>query len=221
LATLCRLTEGLARSGLDHEAQARADGELRRVLAEGIAAQRPGRFWAAAAAAQREGLTASDAMFLLRLIVQTGHESTAQAIAGAIHAAVEWNAPFDGAPAAVEEWLRWTTPLIRFARVAVEATTLAGVELERGARVVVLFPVVNRDERVFSQPLQLDLRRAPNPHLSFGAGPHRCLGARLARAQLGLVMQALSDVPRPRLAGPMRRLTSAVTRGFEAVPLAF
>ncbi len=218
---LCELTEGLARSGLDRERQARADAELKRVLSIGIAEQRPGPFWNVARAAMERGLTDEDAMFLLRLVVQTGHESTAQAIAGAVYAALQAELPFDGRPLAVEEWLRWTSPLIRFARVAVDDTSVCSVHLPRGARVVVLFPAVNRDESVFHSPGQLELERTPNPHLAFGAGPHRCVGARLARRQLSEVMRALASVDRPRLLGAPARLVSAVTRGFLTVPIAF
>lgn len=218
---LARLTEGLARSGLDREAQAAADADLRALLRAGLAEARPGRFWELGREAIRRGLTDEDAMFLLRLVVQTGHESTAQAIAGAIHAALEWKLPFDGSARAVEEWLRWTSPLIRFSRVATRASQLAGVTVREGTRLAVVFPVVNRDPRVFDEPNVIRLERAPNPHLAFGAGPHACAGARHARVQLAAVMQALNEVPRPALASEPTRLVSAVTRGFTTVPLRF
>ncbi|MBM4784311.1 MAG: cytochrome P450 [Archangiaceae bacterium] len=221
VAELARLTEGLARSGLDRESQTTADGDLRALLRAGLNEARPGRFWELGREALRRGLTGEDAMFLLRLVVQTGHESTAQAIAGAIHAALEWNAPFDGGARAVQEWLRWTSPLVRFSRVATRDIVLAGVSVREGTRLAIVFPVVNRDPRVFEEPSVLRLDRAPNPHLAFGAGPHACAGARTARAQLAAVMQALSEGPRPALAGAPTRLVSSVTRGFTRVPLRF
>lgn len=218
---LARLTEGLARSGMNREVQQAADAELRALLRSGLADGRPGRFWDLGREAMRRGLSEEDAMFLLRLVVQTGHESTAQAIAGAIHAALEWKLPFDGSARAVEEWLRWTSPLIRFSRVATRDTELSGVSVREGTRLAVVFPVVNRDPRVFEQPHVLRLERAPNPQLAFGAGPHACAGAHTSRVQLAAVMQALTEVPRPALAGEPTRLVSAVTRGFTTVPLRF
>lgn len=218
---LAQLTEGLARSGLNRAAQIAADAELRSLLHAGIVEARPGRFWELGREALRRGLSEEDAMFLLRLVVQTGHESTAQAIAGAVHAALESKLPFDGSARAVEEWLRWTSPLIRFSRVATQDTQLAGVPVREGTRLVAIFPVVNRDPRVFEAPHVIRLDRAPNPHLAFGAGPHACAGARHARAQVAAVMQALNEVPRPALAGEPTGLVSAVTRGFTSVPLRF
>lgn len=221
VTVLARLTEGLARSGVNRDAQTAADTELRARLRAGLAEARPGRFWELGREAIRRGLTDEDAMFLLRLVVQTGHESTAQAIAGAIHAAVEYELPFDGSARAVEEWLRWTSPLIRFSRVATRDAQLGGVTVRAGTRLAVVFPVVNRDPRVFDEPQIIRLDRAPNPHLAFGAGPHACAGARHARAQLAAVMQVLGEGPRPTLADEPTRLVSAVTRGFTRVPLRF
>lgn len=221
LALLARLTEALARSGHDRLAQGSADAALRDFLRRGLADERRGPFWQLGRTAMERGVTAEDAMFLLRLVAQTAHESTAQAIAAAIHAALEWELPFDGAPRATEEWLRWTSPLVRFARVATTDTVIAGVRIEAGTRLVVIFPVVNRDPSVFDEPGRPQLERTPNPHLAFGAGPHACAGARLAREQLSAVMRALASVPRPALAGPPTRLVSSVTRGFARVPLRF
>lgn len=221
LTLLCRLTEGLARSGRDRLVQQGADDALRSFLRAGLAESRTGAFWDLGRAAMERGLTNEDAMFLLRLVVQTGHESTAQAIAGAIHAALEHQLPFDSSPRALEEWLRWTSPLIRFARVATRRTTVGAFGIAEGARLVVVFPVVNRDPAVFTNPETIDLQRAPNAHLAFGWGPHACAGARLAKQQLAAVLDALREVDRPSLSAPPVRLESAVTHGFVRVPLRF
>ena len=221
LTLLCRLTEGLARSGTERVAQQRADDELRSFLRAGIAEARRGPFWDLARSAMERGLTPEDSMFLLRLVVQTGHESTAQAIAGAIHAALEHQLPFDASPRALEEWLRWTSPLSRFARVATRRTTVGAFDVEESTRLVVVFPVVNRDPAVFPNADTIELQRAPNAHLAFGWGPHACAGARAARQQLAAVLEALQHVERPTLLAPAVRLTSAVTNGFVRVPLRF
>lgn len=159
-------------------------------------------------------LTERDRLYLQRLLAQTGHESTAMAIALSLQLLVERGAPIDASPLAVDELLRLTSPLIRFGRATTVATTLAGAELPAGARVLVFFPLVNRDPAVFAQPDELQLDRAPNPHLSFGAGPHACFGAEVARAVLQSALRAFADAPRPeRLRATP--LVSAVTRGLE------
>lgn len=221
LTLLCRLTEGLARSGRDRLVQQGADAELRSFLRAGLAGTRSGVFWDLGRSAMERGLTPEDAMFLLRLVVQTGHESTAQAIAGAIHAALEHQLPFDSSPRALKEWLRWTSPLVRFARVATKPTTIGAFEVAEGTRLVVVFPVVNRDPAVFTNAETIDLQRAPNAHLAFGWGPHACAGARLAKQQLAAVLDALREIERPSLSAPPVRLESAVTNGFVRVPLRF
>jgi cytochrome P450 len=86
-------------------------------------------------------------------------------------------------PAAVEEMLRWWTPVMVFRRTATEDCTLAGVPVVAGEKVVVSFASANRDEAVFADPDRFDIARNPNEHLVFGHGPHFCLGAHLARVQ--------------------------------------
>src|SRR5258708_35051714 len=92
-------------------------------------------------------------------------------------------------PAAVEEMLRWWTPVMTFRRTATSGCELSGQRISAGDKVVVSFPSANRDEAVYAGPDRFDIRRHPNPHLAFGHGPHFCLGAHLARTQ----MRALFD----------------------------
>ena len=87
-------------------------------------------------------------------------------------------------PGAVDEMLRWWTPVMVFRRTATTDVELSGARIRAGDKVVVSFTSANRDERVFDEPDRFDVRRSPNPHLSFGHGPHFCLGAQLARAQM-------------------------------------
>lgn len=95
-------------------------------------------------------------------------------------------------PGAVEEVLRWVTPLNNFFRRAMADTEVGGHPIGRGDRVILLYPSANRDEAVFADPFTFDIRRSPNPHLSFGFGTHLCLGANIARATLGVVFGELS-----------------------------
>src|SRR5439155_5196653 len=87
-------------------------------------------------------------------------------------------------PQAVEEMLRWWTPVMHFRRTATVDTELAGVRIRAGDKVVVWFSAANRDESAFPDPDSFRIDRTPNDHLTFGHGPHFCLGAHLARVQL-------------------------------------
>jgi cytochrome P450 family 142 subfamily A polypeptide 1 len=96
-------------------------------------------------------------------------------------------------PGAVEELIRWVTPLNNFFRTAIEPARIAGVDVAEGDRVVLLYPSANRDEKVFDDPYTFDIRRSPNPHVSFGFGTHFCLGASLARLELRLLFEQLTQ----------------------------
>jgi cytochrome P450 len=209
---------------LAYEEWRSADEALQAFLLEGWRGGRSGPLWELARQARANGapLEERDAVYLLRLFVQTGHETTAHALTGALHALLtqEVDVTQLGEPSALEELLRWTTPIIRFARRVTRPAVLGGVALSPGTRVIVFFLAANRDPRVFPEPDRLWLGRRPNPHLAFGAGPHTCLGAALARMQLRALLDALREGPRPRLAGEARRLVSAVTRGFASLPVA-
>ncbi|MEV5280388.1 cytochrome P450 [Streptomyces sp. NPDC051993] len=121
---------------------------------------------------------------------------------------------------AVEELLRWHPPVLSFRRTAAFDTAIAGQAVAAGDKVVVLHASANRDERVFAEPDRLDLGRAPNPHVSFGDGPHVCLGAHFARLQLRVLHEeALRILPRTELAAPPRRLVSNFINGVKSLPL--
>ena len=91
-------------------------------------------------------------------------------------------------PRAVDEMLRWWTPVMTFRRTAAADTELAGQRIRAGDKVVVSFTSANRDEAVFAGADRFDIRRHPNPHLVFGHGPHFCLGAHLARTQMAALL---------------------------------
>jgi cytochrome P450 len=93
---------------------------------------------------------------------------------------------------AVDEVLRWASPVLYFARTATRDTCLGGLEIGAGDRVVLWYPSANRDESVFADPFRFDIRRNPNPHVSFGGGgPHHCLGAHLARREIDVLLTQL------------------------------
>jgi cytochrome P450 len=94
-------------------------------------------------------------------------------------------------PVAIEEMLRWTTPSPSKRRTVTRPAVLGGCELAPGDKVLFWEGSANRDERVFERSMELDLRRDPNPHLSFGHGIHYCLGASLARLEMRVMFEEL------------------------------
>ncbi|MER5464716.1 cytochrome P450 [Streptomyces sp. NPDC002668] len=121
---------------------------------------------------------------------------------------------------AVEELLRRHPPVLSFRRTADRDTRLAGQRIRKGDKVVVFHASANYDERVFEAPHGLDLSRSPNPHVSFGDGPHICLGAHFARLQLRVLHEEALDVLPPlTTAGPPRRLVSNFINGIKSLPL--
>jgi cytochrome P450 len=119
---------------------------------------------------------------------------------------------------AIEELLRFDTPSTLFERWVLEPVEIAGVDLPRGAEVALLFGSANRDGAAFESPDELDLGRDPNPYLSFGAGIHYCLGAPLAKLELGVAFATLlRRVPGLDLVETPRWKPTFVLRGLEAL----
>ncbi len=169
------------------------------------------------------------AMFLIQLLV-AGNETTRNLISGGLVALAEnpgqWAALRDDRsllPGAVEELLRWTTPVISFMRTATADTTIRGVPVAAGDPVLLVYASANRDEEVFGLDAgELRVHRHPNPHVSFGFGPHFCLGAALARLEGRVVLgQLLDRFESLSLAGPVERTPSPVIAGVRRAELVF
>ena len=123
-------------------------------------------------------------------------------------------------PSAVEELLRWWTPVMTFRRTAASDCRLGSVEIGAGQKVVVSFTSANRDEAMFTDPNRLDIRRHPNPHLVFGHGPHFCLGAHLARVQMrALFAEVLTQMGHLEYNGQPEYLRSNFQRGVKRLPV--
>jgi cytochrome P450 family 142 subfamily A polypeptide 1 len=127
-------------------------------------------------------------------------------------------------PEAVEEMLRWVSPIKNMNRTAARDTELHGKTIRAGQNVLLLYPSANRDEAVFPDPETFDIRRRPNDHVAFGFGAHLCLGHRLARAEIVTMVGRLLDrLPDLRLAvddeQPLR--VSNFIVGFETLPVTF
>ncbi|MFK7805036.1 MAG: cytochrome P450 [Anaerolineae bacterium] len=121
---------------------------------------------------------------------------------------------------AVDEMLRWWTPVMNFRRTATADCEIAGQAVQAGDKIVVSFSAANRDETVFEDPDKFDIYRSPNPHLSFGFGPHFCIGAHLARAQMQAIFsQVLTRMGDIEMAGEIEFLRSNFQRGVKHLPI--
>ena len=184
----------------------------------------------ATAAVDGDELTDDElAMFLVQLLV-AGNETTRNLLSGGLLALADEPAQWarlrdDRAlvPTAVEELLRWTTPVISFLRTATRDVELRGQLVAAGEPVLLVYASANRDEAVFGDTAgRLDVGRDPNPQLSFGFGPHFCLGAALARLEGRVVLDALLDrFAGIEPAGPVERAPSPVIAGIRQAPVRF
>ncbi|HEY8979981.1 MAG TPA: cytochrome P450, partial [Streptomyces sp.] len=178
-------------------------------------------------AAHDEGdrLTEQEMISTAVLLLNAGHEATVNATVNG------WNTLFHHPgqlaalradhsliPSAVEELMRYDTPLQLFERWVLDEIEIDGVVVPRGSEVALLFGSANHDPAVFTDPERLDLGRADNPHISFSAGIHYCIGAPLARIELAASLTALLEkAPTLRLAGEPRRKPNFVIRGLEGL----
>jgi cytochrome P450 len=159
------------------------------------------------------------------LLVVAGNETTRNAISHGMKALCDypeerarWMADFDGiAPTAVEEIVRWATPVIHFRRTATRDTEIRGQRIREGQKVVLWYCSGNRDEDVFDEPYRFDVTRKPNEHVGFGGpGPHFCLGAHLARREITILFRELLErLPDLQITGDPDRLLSFFIHGIK------
>lgn len=210
----------------------RARGELHGYLEELIAQRRaaPGDDAIShliAAEIDGQPLTPLQLLNYCELLVEAGNETTRNAISGGLLAFAEhpdeWarlQAQPELLPNAVEEILRWVSPIIHFTRQVTQDSVIRGVEIPAGDRVALIFASGNRDDEVFDDPFAFRIDRAPNQHLAFGFGEHFCMGAHLARVELETVFRhLLARLESFELTGPAQRLSSNVNGGIKHLPL--
>lgn len=179
----------------------------------------------------RHRLTASELGSFFLLLVVAGNETTRNAISHGMLALTQhpdqrkrWLEDFDAvAPSAVEEIVRWATPVIHFRRTATRDTVVGGQTIRAGEKVVMFYNSANRDERAFDDPYRFDVTRTPNEHVGFGAGgPHFCLGANLARREIRVMFEELLHrLPDIEVTGEPAMLQSAFIHGIKRMPCAW
>ncbi len=172
-------------------------------------------------------LTDGDIGSLLVQMITAGNDTTVTMMAGGLWALLDHPDQLEALrsdssliPGAVEEILRWFNPLHYFRRTATEDVTLGGQRIAKGDKVAMYYTSANRDETVFSDSQQFDIRRSPNPQLSFGIGEHFCLGVHLARLEGRIFFEELlrrfSDIEQ---SGPPERVRSNLNNGVKRLPV--
>ena len=176
-----------------------------------------------------EPLSDLDTMSYYVIVASAGHDTTRNAITGGLLALIEnpdqlarlRDQP-ELMPTAVEEMIRWTTPVKEFMRTATEDTTVRGVPISAGESVYLAYVSANRDEEVFNEPFRFDVGRDPNKHLAFGYGVHFCLGAALARMEMNSLFNEL--IPRLdsiELAGVPELTATVFVGGLKHLPIRY
>lgn len=164
------------------------------------------------------------------LLVNAGNETTRNLVSHAMLALIEHPDQYRKLvadpslmPVAIEEFLRWGSPVMHFRRTATAAVELRGQKINQGDKVVIWYISANRDADVFTNPYDFDITRQPNEHLTFGGGgPHFCLGANLARLEIRLMFEEIiRRLPDLQLAGPVQRLRSNFLNGIKHMPVQF
>ena len=184
------------------------------------------------AAVEGEGLTADELLMFLCILVVAGNETTRNAISGGLLAFSRYPDQRDRVledpsllDTAVDEIVRWVTPVMSFSRTVTADHELRGKKLKEGDKVLMLYGSANRDERAIPDPDVFKVDRDPNPHLGFGIGPHFCLGANLARLEVKIVFEELfarlRDIRVADPDAPLTRAENALVLGIESLPAVF
>ncbi len=161
------------------------------------------------------------------LLIIAGNETTRNALSGGIQALCEHPEQFEKLrrdpkllPQAIEETLRWVTPVMQFRRTAMCDTKIGDQVIRKGEKVVMYYAAANRDPSVFENPEVFDITRKPNPHIAFGTGTHFCMGSHIARLEMRVTLEEfLRRFPNVSLAGPPERLQSNFISGIKRLPL--
>jgi len=176
-----------------------------------------------------EPLPPMDVLAWCLIIVIAGNETTRNATSGGMLAFIEHPEELRKLqrnpallPSAIEEVVRWVTPIIHFGRTATEDVELRGKQIRAGDALALFYPSANRDEEVFDDPFEFRIDRNPNRHLGFGIGEHYCLGSHLARLELEVAYKhLLPRIEEIEVAGPIERLRSSLVGGVKHLPIRY
>jgi cholest-4-en-3-one 26-monooxygenase len=178
--------------------------------------------------AEGQLLSSEEFGFFVLLLAVAGNETTRNAITHGMQAFFDhpeqWELFKEHRPrTAVDEIVRWASPIVSFQRTAKVDTQIGGQAIKRGERVGLFYSSANFDTEVFDDPHTFDIMRDPNPHLGFGGhGTHYCLGANLARVEIDLIFNAIADhMPDIAAVGEPRRLRSAWLNGIKELPVRY
>lgn len=173
-----------------------------------------------------ERLSTNELIATCVLLLNAGHEASVNGFGNGMVALLNnqnqrellFSAPEKHSDTAVEEFLRFDSPLQLFERTAIEDVEISGVKIHEGEKIASLLGAANRDESVFIDPEIMNITRTPNPHISFGGGIHFCIGAPLARLEMSIALPALiKRFPKLQLSGEPKRRDSFTLRGYERV----
>jgi cytochrome P450 len=176
-----------------------------------------------------EPLPFMDVMAWCLIIVVAGNETTRNGTTGGMLAFIEnqdqmrkVQEDLSLLPKAIEEVVRWTTPIIHFGRTATQDVELRGKTIKEGDALALFYPSANRDEQVFEDPFSFRVDRHPNRHVGFGVGEHFCLGAHVARLEMQIAYKyLLPRIEEIELAGPPERLASSLVGGLKHLPIRY
>lgn len=176
-----------------------------------------------------ERLPEMEIMGYFLIVATAGHDTTSATTAGSMLELIRHQDQFQKLkdnpeliPNAVEEFLRWTAPVKNFFRTATEDIEVGGKTIRKGEAIAVMFASACRDEEVFDNPHKFNIERKPNPHLSFGTGPHLCLGMHLARLEIAsFFRQLLPRIDSIELNGDPTFVNAAFVTGVKSLPVKY
>lgn len=176
-----------------------------------------------------ELLSEVDCLSYYVIVATAGHDTTSHAISGGLRALIEnpdqlerLKANPELMPTAVEEMIRWSTPVKEFMRTAAADTEVRGVPIKQGESAYLAYVSANRDEEIFDEPFKFDVGRDPNKHLAFGYGVHFCLGAALARMEINsFFSELLPRLDSIELAGEPQLTSTVFVGGLKHLPIRY
>ena len=163
------------------------------------------------------------------IVATAGHDTTSSSTAGGLLALIEnpdqlqkLKSDLSLLPAAIDEMIRWVTPVKHFFRTATEDYELRGQKIKAGENLCMWYPSGNRDEEVFDEPFAFNIERNPNPHLAFGYGAHHCLGHLFAKMEMrALFTELLGRLEEIEVTGPVSRVKANFVSGLKTLPIRY